>query len=135
VIEDAAQAVLAEYQGQRVGSFGWAGCFSLHPLKNLNACGDGGVIVTNNPDLYDQLKVLRNIGLKSRDDCVTWSHNSRLDTVQAAMLLVKLNYGPGSFPVVERQAQQILSLPIYQGLTPAEIERVCDTIRAFYAGG
>lgn len=92
VVEDAAQAVLAEYQGQRVGSFGTLGCFSLHPLKNLNACGDAGVIVTNDSELYDQLKIMRNIGLRTRDDCVMWSHNSRLDTLQAAILLVKLRY-------------------------------------------
>ena len=92
VVEDAAQAVLAEYQGQPVGSFGTVGCFSLHPLKNLNACGDGGVLVTDNPELHDKLKIMRNIGLRTRDDCVLWSHNSRLDTLQAAILLVKLRY-------------------------------------------
>jgi dTDP-4-amino-4,6-dideoxygalactose transaminase len=92
VVEDAAQSVLAEYQGQRVGSLGIVGCFSLHPLKNLNACGDGGVIVTDDSELYDQLKIMRNIGLRTRDDCVMWSHNSRLDTLQAAILLVKLRY-------------------------------------------
>ncbi len=92
VVEDAAQAVLAEYQGKRVGSLGTVGCFSLHPLKNLNACGDGGVLVTDNPELYDQFKIMRNIGLRTRDDCVLWSHNSRLDTLQAAILLVKLRY-------------------------------------------
>ncbi|MFN6499899.1 MAG: DegT/DnrJ/EryC1/StrS family aminotransferase [Nostoc sp. DedQUE01] len=92
VIEDAAQAVLAEYQNQPVGSFGIVGCFSLHPLKILNACGDGGVLVTNDPQLYEQFKIMRNIGLRTRDDCVLWSHNSRLDTLQAAILLVKLRY-------------------------------------------
>jgi dTDP-4-amino-4,6-dideoxygalactose transaminase len=92
VIEDAAQAVAAEYQGQRVGSFGSVGCFSLHPLKTLNACGDGGVITTNDPKLHQRFKELRNIGLRTRDQCVAWSGNSRLDTMQAAMLLVKLEH-------------------------------------------
>jgi dTDP-4-amino-4,6-dideoxygalactose transaminase len=92
VVEDCAQAVLAEYRGRKVGSFGTAGCFSLHPLKTLNACGDGGVVTTDKEDLYDRLKVLRNIGLKSRDDCREWSGNSRLDTLQAAILLVKLRH-------------------------------------------
>lgn len=92
VIEDCAQAVCAEYKGQRAGSFGIVGCFSLHPLKTLNACGDGGVLTTNDAGLYGDLKVLRNIGLRTRDDCVVWSHNSRLDTLQAAILLVKLEY-------------------------------------------
>ena len=92
VVEDAAQAVLAEYQGHSVGSFGIVGCFSLHPIKNLGACGDGGVIVTDDPELYEKLKIMRNIGLRTRDDCVMWSHNSRLDPLQAAILLVKLGY-------------------------------------------
>ncbi len=92
VVEDAAQAILAEYQGQPVGSWGTVGCFSLHPLKNLGTCGDGGMIVTNDPELSEKLKVMRNIGLRTRDDCVMWSHNSRLDTLQAAILLVKLRY-------------------------------------------
>ena len=92
VIEDCAQAVGAEYRGQRVGSLGSVGCFSLHPLKTLNACGDGGVITTNDPSLYEQFNILRNHGLRSRDECVTWSFNSRLDTLQAAILLVKLKY-------------------------------------------
>jgi dTDP-4-amino-4,6-dideoxygalactose transaminase len=70
------------------------GCFSLHPLKTLNACGDGGIITTDDPDLADRLHVLRNLGLRSRDECETWSGNSRLDTLQAALLLVKLRYLP-----------------------------------------
>lgn len=213
IVEDVAQAVLAEYQGQQVGSFGIIGCFSLHPLKNLGACGDGGMIVTNDPELYEKLKVMRNIGLRTRDDCVLWSHNSRLDTLQAAILLVKLRYlqewtqqrrenaryyqthlagipqiqipperewekcvyhtfviqverreelrqflseqgigtaihypvpihlstvgrelgyPEGSFPVTEQQSRKILSLPIYQGLTPTELEQVCQSIKLFF---
>ena len=92
VIEDAAQAVMAEYQGKRVGSFGEIGCFSLHPLKTLNACGDGGVLTTDDSELHEKLSILRNIGLKTRDNCVAWSHNSRLDDLQAAILLVKLRH-------------------------------------------
>lgn len=92
VIEDCAQAVAAEYRGRRVGSFGTFGCFSLHPLKTLNACGDGGIITTNDSCLIEELRVLRNLGLRTRNDCVAWSHNSRLDTLQAAVLLVKLRY-------------------------------------------
>lgn len=214
VVEDAAQAVMAEYRGQRVGSFGALGCFSLHPLKNLNACGDGGVIVTDNPELYEQLKIRRNLGLRTRDDCVYWSHNSRLDTLQAAILLAKLPYLPewterrrqnaryyqthlpdipqlqipqeeeweksvyhtfivraekrdelraflgdrgigtaihypvpihlsnaakefgyqkGDFPVAERQAERILSLPIYSGLTIEQLDIICQSIKSFYS--
>ena len=91
VIEDCAQAVCAEYNDKPVGSFGNLGCFSLHPLKNLSACGDGGVITTSNEDLYHQLLKARNHGLRNRDECEFWSYNSRLDNIQAAMLNVKLN--------------------------------------------
>jgi len=92
VIEDAAQAVCAEYKGKSVGSFGDVGCFSLHPLKTLNACGDGGVITTNNEQIYAKIRAMRDNGFQSKTECVLWSNNSRLDTMQAAMLLVKLNY-------------------------------------------
>ena len=92
VIEDCAQAVLAEYDGGPVGSFGTVNCFSLHPLKTLNAIGDGGVLTTNDEAVHRQLKILRNLGLMDRDRCVQWSGNSRLDTIQAAVLLVKLKY-------------------------------------------
>ena len=92
VVEDCAQAVGAEYKGRKVGSFGDVGCFSLHPLKTLNACGDGGVIVTNDEKVYQACRILRDNGMKNRSECVEWSSNSRLDTIQAAILLVKLDY-------------------------------------------
>lgn len=92
VIEDCAQAVCAEYNGVPVGGIGDLGCFSLHPLKTLNACGDGGAITVNDPQLAAHLREMRNLGLRTRENCVEWSGNSRLDTMQAAMLLVKLDY-------------------------------------------
>lgn len=213
VVEDCAQAIAAEYRGKRVGSFGDIGCFSLHPLKTLNALGDGGAAVTNDPKLRDQLRLLRNLGLKTRENCVVWSGNSRLDSVQAAMLLVKLryldawtearrrnaafyqralagieglivpkdqphekavyhtfiiqaerrdqlkaflaergietaihyprpvhtqdaarslDYKPGDFPVSERQAERILSLPIYPQLTESQLDQVSEGIHDFF---
>ena len=105
VIEDCAQAVGAKYNGRLVGSFGSVGCFSLHPLKTLSACGDGGVLTTNDPELYQELMFLRNHGLKSREDCVMWGYNSRLDTIQAAMLLVKLKYLDGWTKMRRKVAQ------------------------------
>lgn len=83
VIEDAAQAVGASIKGQSVGSFGTAGCFSLHPLKNLNVCGDGGILVTNSEAVYEKARLLRNHGLKNRDEVELYGFNSRLDTLQA----------------------------------------------------
>ncbi len=213
VIEDCAQAVCAEYKNKSVGSFGQLGCFSLHPLKNLNACGDGGVITMNDDMLYRKIQILRNNGFSSRNDCDVWSNNSRLDTVQAALLLVKLKYlkewtdkrranalfyqqhlsnltqvkvpieqpyeksvyhtfviraenrekliehlekkgigtkihypipihlqpaakelgyKPGSLPVTEKQSKQILSLPIYPGLTAKELKHIVNCICDFY---
>lgn len=213
VIEDAAQAILAEYKGCPVGAFGDLGCFSLHPLKTLNACGDGGVITTRDESLNRKLRVMRNIGLETRENAVVWSGNSRLDTLQAAFLLVKmkhldawtqsrranaafyrahlagvpgikvpvdgpheknvyhtfviqcqerdrlkaflaekgvgtavhypipihlqtaakgLGYGNGAFPVAERLADSILSLPVYPALTPDQLDYVVRQIRAFH---
>jgi len=95
VIEDCAQAVSAQYKGKSVGSFGVMGCYSLHPLKTLNACGDGGVIATNDEKLCQKIRMLRNNGMANRRECEYWSSNSRLDALQAAILQVKLKYLPG----------------------------------------
>ncbi len=213
LVEDCAQAIAAEYRGRRVGSFGEIGCFSLHPLKTLNACGDGGAVVTDDPVLRDKIILMRNLGLQSRENCTVWSSNSRLDTIQAAMLLVKLKHLdewtdgrrrnaafyqkalaqipgillpqdkiqekavyhtfivqverrdelkeflatrgidtaihyprpihlqgaaaplgklPGSFPVAEKQAKRILSLPVYPELTREQLDWVAASIRDFY---
>jgi dTDP-4-amino-4,6-dideoxygalactose transaminase len=83
VVEDAAQAINGAINGQPVGNFGSAGCFSLHPLKNLNVWGDGGIIVTNSEELRDRLRLLRNHGLATRDDVLIFGVNSRLDSLQA----------------------------------------------------
>lgn len=83
VIEDACQAVLAKYKGICCGNFGKAGAFSLHPLKNLNVWGDGGMIVTNDFALNRQLRLMRNHGLKNRDEVSLLGCNSRLDSLQA----------------------------------------------------
>jgi dTDP-4-amino-4,6-dideoxygalactose transaminase len=92
VIEDAAQAVGTTYHGKRTGTFGRAGCFSLHPLKNLHAIGDAGVIVTDDEKLYEWLIKARNHGLRSRDEVEFWSPNTRLDTLHAAVLTVMLEH-------------------------------------------
>src|SRR3989338_977177 len=211
VIEDAAQAIGAEYYGKRVGSFGIAGCFSLHPLKNLNASGDGGIITTSDAELYEKLVKLRNHGLKNREEAEFWGYNSRLDTLQAAIINIKMNhlemwnkrirdiasryqqnlakivkvpadqefekavyhtfiiesdqrdqlksyllergietkihykiplhlqpaavdlgYKKGDFPKAEKQAEVILSLPIYPELTDAQVDFVIEQITSFH---
>lgn len=90
LIEDAAQAVGARYRGRPVGALGHAGCFSLHPLKNISACGDGGVLTTNDAALAERVKLLRNHGLETRDDWAALGLNSRLDAVQAAIVTERL---------------------------------------------
>ena len=214
VVEDAAQAVGASINGQPVGSFGDTGCFSLHPLKNLNVCGDGGVLTTNSKELYEKIALLRNHGLKNRDEVEFFGYNSRMDTIQAVVAnrvmkniksitearrrnaliydrefkelhdfvtlpprrqgikqvfhtyiiqvknrseLVKylnehgvetkihypipihlqrpcreLGYKKGNFPVCEKQAESILTLPIHQHLTEEQIYYITDLIKNFY---
>ena len=85
VIEDAAQAILASIDGNHVGSWGDAAGFSLHPLKNLNVWGEGGVILTRSYEMYENLKLLRNHGLSMRDEVQMFGHNSRLATIQAVV--------------------------------------------------
>jgi dTDP-4-amino-4,6-dideoxygalactose transaminase len=212
IIEDACQSHGAQYKGRTTGTFGLAGCFSFYPAKNLGACGDGGMIVTNDEALAARLRVLRNCGQKQKYIHVEKGGNSRLDTMQAAILRVKLKrlagwnelrarhaqryteglaglaevktprvaphrthvfhlyvvrvprraelqeflaqrgiqtaihyptpihchtayadlgYPPGSFPVAERLSEEILSLPMFAELTDAQIDTVCESVRAF----
>jgi aminotransferase EvaB len=95
VVEDACHAVKATYKGRGAGVLGTIGCFSFHPLKNLNVWGDGGIATTNSTELASQLRLLRNHGLLNRDECAVFAYNSRLDTVQAVVarhLLAKLDH-------------------------------------------
>lgn len=210
VIEDAAQSVGAKYHGKGSGSIGDVGSFSLHPLKNLSGAGDGGIVTTNSDSFAAELKLIRNHGIVNREAIKKWGYNSRLDTIQAAILNVRikhlpavsekrrqlaevyrqklqhlvhcpvdekncydvyhlfviqtprrdelkkhltakgigtaihypvpihlyeaanyLNYKPGSFPECESQSGQILSLPIHQGLTVAEVNYIADEILQF----
>ena len=212
VIEDAAQAIGAHIDGRQAGTFGDAGCFSAHPLKNLNAAGDAGFVLTDDDALADRLRRLRNNGLVDRDTVVEWGFVSRLDSLQAVILSHRLGYldtviaarranadryragldpahvfvpedapnsfatyhtfviqvdrrdalkeylagmgigtaihypvpihlqpaarslghGPGDFPVAERQAGRILSLPINQHLSADDIDRVIAAVNGFF---
>jgi dTDP-4-amino-4,6-dideoxygalactose transaminase len=92
VIEDCAQAHGALYKNKKVGSFGDAACFSFYPTKNLGAFGDGGMIITNSEEIKDKALLLRDYGRKGRYENIIKGYNSRLDTLQAAMLRVKLKH-------------------------------------------
>lgn len=212
IIEDCCQAHAAFHRGKPVGTFGEAGCFSFYPSKNLGAYGEAGAIITNDEDLYHEIKSRSNHGrnalLKHKHDYI--GHNYRLDAIQAAVLNVKLKhiqewtikrqanaqyyhmvlsdipeitlperdvrhvyhlcviraphrgelanylrnqgietgihypiplhlqlpyndlYPPGSFPVAERLAQEILSLPMYPELTKKQMDYVAESIWTFY---
>lgn len=211
VVEDAAQSIGASIDGKQTGTIGDFGCFSLHPLKNLHAYGDAGIIATNNKQHYEHLKLLRNHGLSDRDTCQMWGLNSRLDSVQAKIVSLglthldqwnasrrknalryknvlkdfvkvpidhenvfpvyhnfviqtekrnelanflkengidtrvhypiplhlqpaakSLNYKIGDFPVAERLAKQMLSLPIYPELFEEEVNYVIEKIKEFF---
>jgi len=90
VIEDAAQAIGAEWDGHRAGSLGAIGCFSFYPTKNLGGAGDGGMLTTNDDKLADRLRLLRQHGMNPRYYHKVVGINSRLDSFQAAVLNVKL---------------------------------------------
>lgn len=212
VIEDAAQSMGSCYQGRHAGTFGDIGCFSAHPLKNLNATGDAGFVLTGDAAVAERLRRLRNNGLADRNTVVEWGTVSRLDTLQAVILTQRLEglpavvaarrrnaetyrrlldpthvfmppeaegefntyhtfviqverrdalqrflaergigtaihypipihlqpaaaalgWRPGSLPEAERQAGRILSLPVNQFLTEAEIAEVAETVNGFF---
>ena len=95
IIEDAAQAHGAEYNGRRVGSLGDMGCFSFYPGKNLGAYGEGGMVVTDNPQYARTIRMLRDWGAERKYHHVLKGYNYRLESLQAAVLRVKLRYIEG----------------------------------------
>ncbi|MGQ9756203.1 MAG: DegT/DnrJ/EryC1/StrS family aminotransferase [Desulfotomaculales bacterium] len=94
VIEDAAQAIGAEYRGRKAGSIGHLGCFSFFPTKNLGAYGDGGMVVTNDDELAERVRMLRVHGARPKYYHHLVGYNSRLDALQAAILWAKLPHLP-----------------------------------------
>lgn len=95
VIEDAAQALGAKFNGKMAGSFGLAGAFSLYPFKVLGCFGDGGIITTNDENLTEKVRLLRDHGQKTKTEIVCFGFNSRLDNLQAAILNIKFKYLSG----------------------------------------
>jgi dTDP-4-amino-4,6-dideoxygalactose transaminase len=92
VIEDAAQSHGAEYKGRRAGSIGDLGCFSFYPGKNLGAYGEGGAVVSKNPEFAKRIALLRDWGQESKYNHVVHGYNYRMDGIQGAVLNVKMNY-------------------------------------------
>jgi len=213
VIEDAAQAHGAEYKGRRVGAIGDLGCFSFYPGKNLGACGEAGMVVTNDAELARTIRMLRHWGEERKYHHVLKGFNYRMENLQAAILRVKLRHldnwtaarrrhasqyderlaqtalqtpiempyarhvyhiyalrtpkrdqlqtalqacgvqtsvhypipvhlqqayaefggRAGDLPVTERAATELLSLPMFAELQPAQVEQVCASVRAALA--
>ncbi len=90
VLEDSAQSMGAWMNGRHGGTFGFAGAFSAHPLKNFNALGDGGFLLTDDDEAAKKVRLYRNHGLEDRDTCVLYGVNSRLDSLHAEVLLFRL---------------------------------------------
>lgn len=211
LIEDCAQSHGAMFQGKQTGSYGDVGCFSFYPTKNMGAFGDAGAIVTDNQKVAETIRTLRNYGSKIKYYNELEGQNSRLDEMQAALLIIKLRhleeltqerkkigeryhlgiqnsavqkpliapgathvyhqyvirckernklqaylknegiqtqihypipphlaecyghlgYEEGSFPIAERNAKEILSLPLYSGMRAEEIEYVIEILNRF----
>ena len=113
VIEDAAQALGASFDGKGAGSFGLTGCFSFYPAKMLGAAGDGGVVVTNDEEIAEKIQLLRDHGYqRSTGEMLCYGYNSRLDNLQAAILDVKLKHLP---EWIERRRE--LANKYYEGLS------------------
>jgi len=110
VIEDAAQALGAEYKGRRAGSIGHYGCFSFFPSKNLGAAGDGGMVVTNDANRAEKVRQLRAHGSKPKYYHKIIGGNFRLDEIQAAVLLVKLPHLDGWTAARQRNAERYARL-------------------------
>lgn len=116
IIEDCAQAIGAKYKGRPVGSFGATGCFSFYPTKNLGAAGDGGMVVTDEPELAQILKMLRVHGISKRYHHDLHGYNSRLDELQAAILRVKLKcleqWNLRRIEIAKRYTRGLSDLPV-----------------------
>jgi len=132
VVEDAAQSIGSAHRGRLAGTIGDAGCFSAHPLKNLNACGDAGFLVTRDADMAARLRRLRNHGMVDRNTVAEFGIVSRLDTVQAAILLMRLKRLPGVIERRRRNARLYRELldPAH-AFMPAEREEAFDTYHTF----
>jgi dTDP-4-amino-4,6-dideoxygalactose transaminase len=113
VIEDAAQALGASFEGKKAGSFGLTGCFSFYPAKILGTAGDGGMLVTDSKDVAEKVRLLRDHGVqRTTGDILFYGFNSRLDNLHAAILDIKLRYLP---QWIERRRE--LAILYHKGLS------------------
>lgn len=132
VVEDAAQAHGATYKGRACGTMGDIGCFSFYPGKNLGAYGDGGAIVSKDESLIEKLQKLRNLGQEVKYKHVEIGHNSRLDTVQAALLRVKLRHLGAWNEARRRAAARYTELLAESHFVLPETAAHCDPVWHLY---
>ena len=126
VIEDCAQAIEATWRGRRVGTFGIAGAFSFFPTKNLGACGDGGMILTEDAGMQETIRMLRMHGSRVRDDHRLLGRTGRLDEIQAAILRVKFRHLE-AWTEARRRLAQAYNRLIRERLLPLVPEIVLPT--------
>ncbi len=120
VVEDACQAHGATYKGKRTGTLGSAGAFSFYPTKNLGACGEGGIVVTDDVQIAEQARGMRDCGQKEKYHHVLAPFNYRMDTLQAAILRVKLRYLENWLDARRQVAAQYTKLLADKVITPVE---------------
>jgi len=123
VIEDAAQAIGAEYEGRRAGSIGHLGCFSFYPSKNLGGYGDGGMVVTNDAELAERVNILRKHGAQPKYHHKVVGGNFRLDAIQAAVLRVKLQHLDNWTAARQHNADRYHTLFTEAGLAVEAVDR------------
>ena len=128
VIEDAAQALGAEYQGRRAGSMGHYGCFSFFPSKNLGCAGDGGMVVTQDPVRAEKLRILRAHGSKPKYHHKLIGGNFRLDPLQAAVVSAKLPHLDGWIACRRANADRYRQLFLESGLVEDDLLRLPSTL-------
>jgi dTDP-4-amino-4,6-dideoxygalactose transaminase len=128
VVEDAAQAHGSRFEGKRIGGLGHAAGFSFYPGKNLGAYGDGGAVVTNDREVAEKVIMLRNLGMKIKYHHEIKGFNNRLDTVQAAVLGVKLRHldkwNAGRRQVAAWYEEQLAGTPVITPKTSENVEHV-----------
>lgn len=131
ILEDAAQAVGSRFRGRRVGSWGRAASFSMHPLKSLHAFGDAGILTSHDPGLLETVALRKNHGLVDRGTCAVWSFNCRLDEVQAALLQVQLAHLDERIAERRRLAHRYHELLTPYATVPREAEGEFHTYQTY----
>ena len=105
-----AQSIGSIFKGKKAGSLGKVGCFSTHPLKNLNAVGDGGFFTTDSEDIFQIAKLYRNHGLETRDNCKFWGTVTRMDEIQACVLNYRLKNLNNLISIRQKNAETYYNL-------------------------